>query len=388
MKKYILLPLFVVFAHVVFSQTSGLYFSATLKPGSEVNSVYVVLKSNTTIKGAKLSTLQFELGIPTNTIGTRPGFTIDSKLSSISYATDGAIETQDGQTFYGFGFSGDGAQGPSAAFDFDAGVEYVAAEVFFTDMSSGKAEVNAVITSQVRMMQLPDGGSTRNVNFYLADRGFDVTNTSAQFYGGSEFSNDGNGYAGSSYVFLTGVSLPVKLASFSVAVKENEALLSWSVENQDANSSHFEIERSANGKDFSQVAMVNATNNTKQSYSFTDNDPSLSGSVYYRLKMVDKDGQFAYSEIKSVQFANTGFSVLVYPNPIQSVSKLRVNLEKPQVIKVTITNSTGSSVQQFQINGQRGMNEKSINLSTAPAGSYMIRIQSGFNSKVISVIKN
>jgi hypothetical protein len=65
-----------------------------------------------------------------------------------------------------------------------------------------------------------------------------------------------------------------------------------------------------------------------------------------------------------------------------------VNLEKPQVIKVTITNSTGSSVQQFQINGQRGMNEKSINLSTVPAGSYMIRIQSGLNSKVISVIKN
>jgi hypothetical protein len=80
--------------------------------------------------------------------------------------------------------------------------------------------------------------------------------------------------------------------------------------------------------------------------------------------------------------------VLVYPNPIQSVSKLRVNLDKPQVIKVTITNSTGSTIQQFQINGQRGMNEKSINLSTVPAGSYMIRIQSGLNSKVISVIKN
>jgi hypothetical protein len=80
--------------------------------------------------------------------------------------------------------------------------------------------------------------------------------------------------------------------------------------------------------------------------------------------------------------------VLVYPNPIQSVSKLRVNLEKPQVIKVSISNSTGNLVQDFEINGQRGMNEKSINLSTFPAGSYMIRIQSGQKNKVISVIKN
>ena len=184
------------------------------------------------------------------------------------------------------------------------------------------------------------------------------------------------------------MALPVKLSSFSVDIKDNTAALSWSVENQDANSSHFEIERSANGKDFSQVAIVNATNNTKQSYSFNDNDPSLSGSVYYRLKMVDKNGPFAYSEIKTVQFANTGFSVLVYPNPMQSVSKLRVNLEKPQVIKVSISNSTGNLVQHFEINGQRGMNEKSINLSTVPAGSYMIRIQSGQKNKVISVIKN
>lgn len=389
MKKYFLLLTFVFFSQFAFCQSSGKYFSGTLEPGSKPNSVYIVIKSNTTISGAKISSFQFELGIPTSSIGIRPGFTIDnSKYSAISYATDGSTEKQDGMDYYGFGFSGDGSQGSSASFDFTAGVEYIIAEVFFTDNTTGKVQVNPSITSQIRMMQLPDGGSTTHVNFYLADRGFDVTNTTAQFYGGSTFSNDGKGYGGSSYVFITSVTLPVKLSSFTVISKNNDALLSWSVENQEATASHFEIERSANGTDFSQVGTVNATTNQQESYSYTDAKSNLSGTTYYRLKMVDKDGQFAYSDIKSVHFGNAAFAVSLYPNPVQNLTKLKVTLDQTQVIKVSVNNALGNLVQQFEITGQKGINEKSIDLSSVPAGSYMIRIEAGQNRKTMSVIKN
>lgn len=380
MKKLIVLFLashFLMFT--AFSQApSGNFVSATIKSGSQKNSIYIAIKSNTELTLAKLSSFQFTIGIPAS-VSPKPTLSITSLDPTMNFDLTEVTETQDGSAFTCYNFGGVGTLTGSGK-TYSANTEYNYAEIFFDNPSD---------VGFSRLMQLPNGGTSHNVNFYIANLGADITNQTAQFYSSDpdKVSNDGNGYSGSSYVLLA-TSTPVKLSSFSVISKNNEALLDWAVENQDANSSHFEIERSANGKDFSQVAMVNATNNTKQSYSFTDNDPSLAGSVYYRLKMVDKDGQFAYSEIKSVQFANTGFSVLVYPNPIQSVSKLRVNLDKPEVIKVTITNSTGSTVQQFQINGQRGMNEKSINLSTVPAGSYMIRIQSGLNSKVFSVIKN
>src|SRR5690242_11782691 len=127
------------------------------------------------------------------------------------------------------------------------------------------------------MMQLPNGGSTLNVNFYIADRGNDVTNQPAQFYGGSMFSNDGNGYAGSSYVLISNIALPVKLSSFAVNAKNNAAFLSWTVENQDANSSLFEIERSTNGTEFRQIGTIEASSASQGNYSYADNTSSLFG---------------------------------------------------------------------------------------------------------------
>src|SRR6185437_2769901 len=280
MKKYFLLLTFAFFSQIAFCQpTSGKFFSATLKPGSQLNSVYIVVKSNTTLTGVSFSTFEFELGIPTTSVGSRPNFTVNSFDPTITYATDGAIETQDGQDYYGYGFSGNGSANGSSLFT--AGVEYTMAEVFFTN--------SPTVPAQVRLMQLPNGGTgTGNVYFYVADHGFDVTNTDAQFYGGpgTTVSNDGNGYSGSSYVYIN-VVLPIKLSSFNATSKNNNALLNWTVENQDATSSHFEIERSINGTDFNSIGTVNATSDSKATYSYTDENTNLSGIVYYRLKMVN-----------------------------------------------------------------------------------------------------
>ena len=378
MKKNLLLALlFSITSFNVFCQT-GNYFSGTIKPGSQPNSVFVVIKSNTTLTGVKFSSFQFELGIPT-TVSPRPTESIASFDPTITYAKDSSIEAQDGNTYYGYGFSGIGTT-LGVPQTFTADVEDTLAEVFFSG--------NLSTTSEVRMMQLPNGGTTLNVNFYLADRGSDVTNTLAQFYGGSLLVNDGNGYSGSSYVLINNIALPVKLSSFNVIAKNNTALLTWSVENQDATSSHFEIERSTNGTDFSQVGTVAVTPSSEASYSFNDNGFNLSGTVYYRLKMVDKDGQFAYSDIKSVQFANKTFEVSLYPNPLRNLTKLNVTLDQSQEIKVSVNDAVGNVVKQIEIKGQKGLNEKAIDLSTVPAGSYIIRIQAGDNMKTIPVIKN
>lgn len=377
-KNLLLLLLFSITIFNGFSQAPGNYFSGTIKPGSQGNSVYIVVKSNTTLTGVKLSSFQFELGIPT-TVSPRPTESITSFDPTITYAKDSAIETQDANTYYGYGFSGIGTTLGSAQ-TFTAGVEDTLAEVFFRG--------NASTTSEVRMMQLPNGGSTLNVNFYIADRGNDVTNQPAQFYGGSMFSNDGNGYAGSSYVLISNIALPVKLSSFAVNAKNNAAFLSWTVENQDANSSLFEIERSTNGTEFRQIGTIEASSASQGNYSYADNTSSLFGTVYYRLKMVDKNGAFVYSDIKSVQFKNASFAVTLYPNPVHDVAKLNVTLDESQLIKVFVSDAMGKSVQQFEMNGQKGFNEKTLNLSTVPTGSYMVRIKAGANSKTISLIKN
>ena len=354
---------------------------ASIGIGDAPNRVKIYIKSDLT-ETTNMSDLYFNIAVPASETIAKP--TLVSATSSVPWEID-PVKLEDGYN----NFSIYTALVP-INFNLTAGVEFEVMEL--------EIPGTAVIPTSLSLISLPKAGSNGRLAFYAykfpSSDGSDLyySRTDATYrtdiINGFSYNADGTQGTDISSATLIATPTPVKLSSFSVDIKDNTAALSWTVENQDANSSHFEIERSANGKDFSQVAIVNATNNTKQSYSFNDNDPSLSGSVYYRLKMVDKNGQFTYSEIKTVQFANTGFSVLVYPNPMQSVSKLRVNLEKPQVIKVSISNSTGNLVQHFEINGQRGMNEKSINLSTVPAGSYMIRIQSGQKNKVISVIKN
>jgi uncharacterized protein Veg len=274
--------------------------------------------------------------------------------------------------------------------DLTAGVEFEVLELEFPG--------SPILPVSVALITLPKGGSSGKIAFYASK--FPSSDGSDLYYSrsggtyrtdvvnGFSYNPDGTQGTDVSSATLIASTTPVKLSSFSVIAKNNNALLNWSVENQDANSSHFEIERSANGIDFNQVATVNATSNTQESYSYTDDNSNLAGAVYYRLKMVDKDGQFAYSDIKSVQFANAAFAVSLYPNPVQNLTKLKVTLDQAQVIKVSVNNALGNVVKQYQVTGQKGNNEKTIDLSDVPPGSYMIRIQAGQHTKTLPVIKN
>ncbi|GAA4426595.1 hypothetical protein GCM10023188_08850 [Pontibacter saemangeumensis] len=112
--------------------------------------------------------------------------------------------------------------------------------------------------------------------------------------------------------------LPVELISFDGAVKKEGVELSWSTASEQDNS-HFEIERSADGKVFEQVGKVDGHGNstTKISYRFTDHTP-LTGQSYYRLRQVDFNGQHEYSKVIAVSVGADGadaLQVVLAPNP-------------------------------------------------------------------------
>lgn len=112
--------------------------------------------------------------------------------------------------------------------------------------------------------------------------------------------------------------LPVELITFDGNVTDNGVELSWATASEQDNS-HFEVERSADGKAFEQVGKVDGHGNssTKISYNFIDYS-SLSGQSYYRLKQVDFNGQYEYSKLVAVSVeANStdGLQVMLAPNP-------------------------------------------------------------------------
>ncbi len=115
-------------------------------------------------------------------------------------------------------------------------------------------------------------------------------------------------------VFVTKNVLPLHLISFSAAKKESSILLTWKTASED-NTSHFEIERSADARIYTGIGRVTAAgySTTELKYQYTDSRP-LTKNNYYRLKMIDQDGKFEFSRIVKIDLQKP-YTVRITPNP-------------------------------------------------------------------------
>jgi hypothetical protein len=191
---------------------------------------------------------------------------------------------------------------------------------------------------------------------------------------------------------LTSVPVPVKFNGFTATKRDNTALLNWSVENEGPITSHYEIERSTNGVSFGKIARVEPKNNggTSNAYSLTDlnlTSVRTEGVIYYRIKQYDKDGQFVYSEIKSVRLDGRGFAVSVFPNPVKDVATLTIDLVQDGDVLISITDAAGKQVKQIQVNGNKGLNTKKIDMLSMASGTYLLKVTTGTEIKTLSVVK-
>ncbi len=119
--------------------------------------------------------------------------------------------------------------------------------------------------------------------------------------------------------------LPVELVDFSVAAMESAVRLNWKTASE-LDNDYFEVERSDDGINFQALKKIQGRGTTSQAnyYQFDDKTP-LQGINYYRLKQVDLDGKFSFSDIEQVEFIGNETSVHIFPNP-SKVGFLNLNL--------------------------------------------------------------
>ncbi len=114
------------------------------------------------------------------------------------------------------------------------------------------------------------------------------------------------------------VTLPVKLIDFTAKASASEVILNWKTASE-LNSEKFLIERSTDGKSFENIGVVasKGTTNALSAYSYKDEQP-INGYNYYRLKQLDFNGDFEYSEIRTVKFdlILAAEKLIIYPNPV------------------------------------------------------------------------
>lgn len=188
--------------------------------------------------------------------------------------------------------------------------------------------------------------------------------------------------------------LPITLSSFTArAVNNKDAHLDWVTESE-INGSHFELERSENGVDFEQIATIQATGDahTAQDYSYIDenaNDYTRNDVVkYYRLKMVDLDGEYKYSGIRAVNFTRSivEFSLEIFPNP--TVDQVQISLEgidntSTERPMLQIFNSNGALIRSQELDSDLGK----IDMRDLPNMVYHFIVNYNNQKHVNKVIK-
>lgn len=182
--------------------------------------------------------------------------------------------------------------------------------------------------------------------------------------------------------------LPVTLLSFQVKKQENSALLSWKTTEQ-TNASHFEVQRSTDAKSFATIKNIPVKGEGKstENYSYDDYLTSiLAPRLYYRLKMVDKDGTFAYSQLRTILIQESKTSLITaYPNPFRETLQVTLGNSSNEEVFVTITSTNGVPIFARKLTAKNGI--VSIpSLKAMKAGVYLLTIHTLSESKTLKVV--
>jgi len=192
-----------------------------------------------------------------------------------------------------------------------------------------------------------------------------------------------------------GITVPLEWLDFWGENRGHHNYLEWIVTNE-RNVSHYEIERIVNsGTDFIKIGEVQSGGDSYEmvSYEFYDEDLQEEGIYYYRIKQLDNNGFYSYTEIIAIDVEideEDKVTVFLYPNPIGLDGYLNINITAEAVQEVTgqIYDMKGSLITNLDdSNTNVGIKNLQIDMNNYPAGAYIVRVKIGEEAFVEKVTK-
>jgi hypothetical protein len=245
-----------------------------------------------------------------------------------------------------------------------------------------------------------DGNSASGVDTSAKQYMFTVTNTNVSSYTLNMGMETTTGASSTrlysvymkDFSYAEAIPLPVKLASFTASLSNAKVKLNWKTV-EELNSSHFDVERSVDGKNYKSIGIVFSFGNSNAAnyYSLPDNISTLAdGMIYYRLKNVDIDGKFTYSDVRVIRKssqAKVDASIVAFPNPV--VNELRVTVPENwqgKEVYFNVYNMNGSILHSVR-NGNAGQTE-TISTVNLGKGVYILKVNMGAESAQQKIVKN
>ena len=179
---------------------------------------------------------------------------------------------------------------------------------------------------------------------------------------------------------LSEIVLPVELTSFTAESENQKVILNW-ITATELNNNGFEIQRRVTESDFATIGFVRGegTTTNQKEYSFIDKDLA-DGKYFYRLKQVDYNGAFEYSNVIEVDVRSLNEYALEqnYPNPFNPATTIGYVLKEKTTAKLILLNAIGEEMAVLINEEQdKGFHKVDFNASNLASGVYFYRLQAG-----------
>ncbi|MBS1743974.1 MAG: T9SS type A sorting domain-containing protein [Bacteroidetes bacterium] len=182
------------------------------------------------------------------------------------------------------------------------------------------------------------------------------------------------------------VVLPLTVTSFNGRNNENKNLLTWTVNNEE-NLDYYELQRSVNGTEFTAINTTKANNSS--AYTYTDDISLVKAPVYYyRLKMVNSNGDFTYSAVVRISVSKNGAFIEVSPNPFREALTVTIESALKDNASLVITDVSGKQLLRKAVTVQVGNNVIAVpETAKLATGIYVLTITTSQQKQSIRIVK-
>ena len=200
---------------------------------------------------------------------------------------------------------------------------------------------------------------------------------------------DGNSGSNCSYTItaFNAIVLPITLKYFTSWKRPDANRLTW-ITTSEKSFSQFEIEKSTDGANFVRIATIHGrgSNDRETAYSYDDNE--MKSLQFYRLKFVDLDGKFSYSNVLRVNRDDATNTKIIFSNKITSMLALRIIDLPANDLSIKIIDNSGREIRSQHVKINPGENSININTGAIPSGFYYLLLSGDNYKRTFSFVKS
>lgn len=200
---------------------------------------------------------------------------------------------------------------------------------------------------------------------------------------------DGNSGSNCSYTItaFNATVLPITLKYFTAWKRPDANRLTW-LTTSEKNFSHFEIEKSSDGVNFVRITTIEGKGGNSKETAYTFDDNEVKAVQYYRLKYVDANGQYTYSNVLRVNRDDVTNTKVLFSNRITTMLALRIIDMDANNVSIKIVDNAGRAIKAQNVKINPGENSLNINTGSIPSGFYYLILSADNYKRTFSFVKS